>query len=136
MKENENKVEIRIIPRKFKPMVKMGGIICNVCRVLLKTNLDKKDIKGKTSLVLCDDCLEYIVRNTSTEYPEGFTLLEEHKLIKRFPQRYFSYEKYYDALQGTCCKIIDNEILINPGDLILAIKCGMQNKNVNELNEY
>ena len=41
-----------------KPIIKfnagMGAIICNYCSVIIKDNLTKEEIEGKTDLLFCD----------------------------------------------------------------------------------
>ena len=44
----------------MKPIIKfnggLGAILCNNCRVIIKSNLTKKEFEGKTKLLLCEKC--------------------------------------------------------------------------------
>ncbi len=45
---------------KVKPIIKFnngrGAIICNECRVIIKENLSRDEIQGKTDLLYCQTC--------------------------------------------------------------------------------
>lgn len=51
-----------MIKFKPKPIVKfnggIGALLCNKCLTIIKTNLTKAEIKGKTNLLYCRHCLK------------------------------------------------------------------------------
>ena len=48
---------------KITPIIKynggIGAILCNKCHVIIKTNLTKEEIEGKTDLLYCTKCVTY-----------------------------------------------------------------------------
>ena len=54
-----NKVKIK--SKLPKPIIKfnngIGAILCNKCRVIIKENLTKDEINGKTDLIWCNKCI-------------------------------------------------------------------------------
>jgi hypothetical protein len=44
----------------MKPIIKFnngnGAILCNKCRTIIKENLTKEELEGKTDLLLCEKC--------------------------------------------------------------------------------
>jgi methyltransferase-like protein len=46
----------------MKPIIKFnngnGAILCNRCKVIIKENLTKEEVEGKTDLLLCKKCEE------------------------------------------------------------------------------
>lgn len=55
----------KIKKQKFKPIIKFNGgygaILCNKCRVIIKSGLTPEEFLGKTDLVLCHECALEIV---------------------------------------------------------------------------
>jgi len=43
----------------IKPIIKfngaIGAILCNQCRIIIKTNLNKDEFEGKTDILFCSD---------------------------------------------------------------------------------
>ena len=46
----------------MKPIIKFNGgygaILCNRCRIIIKDNLTKEEMNGKTNLLFCNKCFE------------------------------------------------------------------------------
>lgn len=46
----------------IQPIIKFNGgrgaILCNECSVIIKENLTKEEIQGKTDVLYCSKCLE------------------------------------------------------------------------------
>jgi hypothetical protein len=47
---------------KYRPIIKfnngIGAILCNNCRIIIKSHLTKEEFEGKTNLLFCDKCLK------------------------------------------------------------------------------
>jgi len=69
-----------------------------------------------------------IVYNYPTKYREGFTNSEIEEVLKNFPN--LNREFYNNALYGTTCMMIDNEMIIYHCDIENAIICGLRGTNI------
>jgi hypothetical protein len=69
------------------------------------------------------------MKNFNTKYKEGFIQSEIDELLKKYPT--INMDKFNNALRGTTYTIINNENVTYPIDIIHAIKCGMENRNLN-----
>ena len=69
-----------------------------------------------------------IVYNYPTKYQMGFTNSEIEEVLKNFPN--LNREFYNNALYGTTCMIIDNEMIIYHRDIENAIICGLRGTNI------
>jgi len=132
--KKDKKVEKQILPNKLKPIVKFnngdGALLCNLCYIIIKTPLDKKEWDKKTSLVLCPKCIKYVVNNTETKYKEGFLPKEHMKLLSRFPTKYMNMDKYWNALHGITFMITDDGVLTYHCDIITALNCTIENRDM------
>ena len=71
----------------------------------------------------------YICRmKFETKYKEGFTDSEIEELLKQYPN--INREKFNNALMGITCMMIDKELIIYKSDVELALKCGLDNRDV------
>lgn len=112
--------------KKFKPIVKLSGFLCNTCRVVIRTLNSKEETEGLKGPVLCDKCLDKLVYSFPTKNQIGFTAKEYDKLIKNFPT--LNKDKFYDTLSGITCQMIDGELVIYHCDILLALHCGLENR--------
>lgn len=71
--------------------------------------------------------LEDKVYNFKTKYKEGFTDSEIQKLLLEYPS--VDKQKFNKALCGITMIYIDNEAVIYPCDIYLALKCGLEKRN-------
>ena len=119
--------------KKIKPIIKfnngLGAILCNKCRKIIKEPLSEKEFEGETLLLYCNSCIRDIVHNFPTKYKEGFISEEQQELLKLFPN--INMEKYHDALHGVTCIMQDGKIVIYHCDIITALKCGTQDRQIN-----
>ena len=48
-----------------KPKIKfnggLGAILCNKCNIIIKENLSKDEIEGKTDLIYCNKCAKEVI---------------------------------------------------------------------------
>jgi len=72
--------------------------------------------------------IEKLINEYPTKYKEGFTPSEEKKLLSKFPD--INMDKYNSAMMGNTCMIIDDEIITYHCDMITALKCGIENRNM------
>lgn len=71
-----------------------------------------------------------VIDNFKRKYEEGFTKSEIIELVKNFPN--INMESFNNALFAITAPMINNEIVIYPWDVKLAIRCGLENRNPNE----
>jgi hypothetical protein len=112
--------------KEIKPIVKMGGLLCNRCIVVIRPLHSISDCEGKTGPVLCDKCLSDLVYKYPTKSQIGFTGKEYIKLASKFPT--LNKERFEDALHGITCQIIDGDLVIYHCDILLALTCGLENR--------
>lgn len=67
------------------------------------------------------------VYNFKTKNKEGFTKEEMDTLLKEFPN--INMDRFYDAL-STTCMVIDGEIITYHCDVEMALRCGLENRNL------
>jgi len=134
MKKTDQKVEKKILPYRLKPYVKFNGgfgaLICNLCYKIIKEGLSKKEFAGETGQVLCANCIDYVVYHTKTKYEKGFLADEHKKLLRRFPTKYMNMDKYYEALHGITGIMTIDGGLIYHCDIIKALNCGIEDRNL------
>jgi len=68
------------------------------------------------------------VNNYQTKYEEGFTPSEIDELLKEYPK--IDMNKFNEATSGVTGMMIDGEFVTFHCDIVLAIKCGMEKRNV------
>lgn len=67
------------------------------------------------------------VHNFDTKNKEGFVQSEIDELLKDYPD--INMDKFNDALMGITCMRIDDEMVIYHVDILLALKCGIEDRN-------
>ena len=74
-----------------------------------------------------DDELEKKVLEFPTKNVEGFTYSEIQLLLKNYPS--INHEKFNEALMGITGLLIDGEFITYHGDVLLALRCGLENRS-------
>jgi hypothetical protein len=74
------------------------------------------------------DIIRKKVLNFKTKYKEGFTKKELKLLIKDFPN--LNMNKFDNALMGITCMVKGKQIIIYHCDIIKALYCGIENRNL------
>lgn len=75
--------------------------------------------------------LEKIVYDYHTKNEHGFTELEMEEFLKSlFPD--INIGKYNEALIGITCMMIDEEIVIYRCDVLTALRCGVENRDMRQ----
>lgn len=69
-----------------------------------------------------------IVSEFKTKYQQGFTREEIKKILEKFPN--INMDKFNDALFCNTCMLIDDEIITYHSDIITALRCGLENRNI------
>lgn len=69
-----------------------------------------------------------LVYNFPTKNKEGFTNSEIDELLSKFDN--LNVSKFQDALRGVTCMVIDNEIVIYHCDILTALYCGLENRDM------
>ena len=72
--------------------------------------------------------LEDLVYNYKTKYETGFLADEQKELLKQFPD--INMDKYFDVLTGITCVIESEGIVTYNCDILLAIVCGLENREM------
>jgi|AntAceMinimDraft_4_1070372.scaffolds.fasta_scaffold80150_2 hypothetical protein len=72
--------------------------------------------------------VEKFINNYPTKYKEGFTDAEVNEMVKKFP--IINIEKFNSTLTGITCMKINDDILTYHCDLITALKCGLENRDM------
>jgi len=115
--------------KTYKPIPKMdGGLLCNSCRRTIRNFKNEDEAIGKSGPVLCYKCLEELVYNYKTKNKEGFIHTEVLEILKLFPTT--NKDKFFDALRGITCMMIGGEIVTYHCDIVTALNCGLENRNV------
>lgn len=68
------------------------------------------------------------VYSFKTKYKEGFTYNEVEELLLDFPN--INKEKFDNALTGITVKLIDGHIIIYCDDVLNALRCGLENRDL------
>jgi hypothetical protein len=95
----------------------------------------EKEIKRqKNERIEFNKNLRDLVYNYPTKYPEGFITEEQRELLKQFPN--INMDKYNDALTGiTCMRDNSGDFIIYHCDILTALKCGIEDRDIN-LSEW
>jgi hypothetical protein len=72
--------------------------------------------------------IEEKVKNFKRKNEIGFTISEEKELLKEFPG--IDMRKYNNALNRITCIEIDGEIILYTHDIINALYCGIERRNL------
>jgi len=109
----------------MKPIHKLGGTLCNRCRVVLS--------KKHTNHLLCNKCVEEYVREYPVKSKWGFNPEELADIIQEFPDINI---KKFDLAMGVHTVITDEgKIITFPYDVITALRCGIENRDI-KLSEW
>ena len=76
---------------------------------------------------------EEIIKTVSffpTKNKEGFTDAEIQKLITNFPE--INLKRFYSALQNITCMSINDEIVTYHSDVQLALRLGLDNREMTQ----
>lgn len=68
------------------------------------------------------------VYNYPTKNPEGFTGDEINKLLHDFPE--LNRERFDNAMIGNTCMVIDGKAVIYHCDVLTALRCGLENRDI------
>ena len=71
------------------------------------------------------------VYNFKTKNKEGFIQSEIDTLLKDYPK--INMDKFNNALMGNTCMMIDDEIVMYHCDIEKALRCGVENRNLRNL---
>lgn len=72
--------------------------------------------------------MKEIVYNYKTKHKYGFTNEEIKDILKKFPN--INEEKFWDAFMGNTCMVIGNEVISYHCDVLVALKCGTENRGI------
>ena len=70
-----------------------------------------------------------VVNSFKTKYKEGFTQGEIKELLDEYYPE-INMDKFNDALMGITCMMIDNKMIIYHCDIITAVNCAIENRNM------
>jgi hypothetical protein len=69
------------------------------------------------------------VESFKTIHRQGFVISEIHQIIEHFSSKYkLNMDKYYGAMRGNTCMVINEEIITYHCDLGLALCCAIENR--------
>ena len=72
--------------------------------------------------------IEEKVKNYPTKHKMGFTQSEINDLLKEYPA--IDMDKFNDALNHITCMVINDEVVIYHCDIIKALHCGIEKRNL------
>lgn len=72
--------------------------------------------------------IEERVYNFKTKYKQGFVQFEINDILKYYPN--INMEKFNNALTGITCIMRDNQMVIYHCDIVTALKCGIENRDM------
>lgn len=71
------------------------------------------------------------VNNFKTKYDMGFISAESEIVLEHFKSKYkFDMDKYYEAMYGNTCMVIDEQIVTYHCDIALGIMCGIEERKL------
>ena len=73
--------------------------------------------------------IEKKVNEFKTKYKEGFTDDEIELLLENFPS--INRDRFNDALMGVTCVQREGKLVIYPVDIRAALRCGLENRDLN-----
>jgi len=74
--------------------------------------------------------LQQLVYNYPTKYPEGFIWEEINQLLTKFSN--INKDKFWNAMKGNTCIIRDGKIVSYYCDILTALYCGIENRDITE----
>ena len=77
--------------------------------------------------------LRTLVLNYKTKYKEGFIGNEIEDIKNKVEKEvlHFNSEKFEDAFYGNTCMIKDKQVIRYHTDVLNALKCGIENRYIN-----
>ena len=126
--------------KKNRAKFKFNGgnpvLLCNKCAKIIKYRKDFTeeeraacDSKKYLKPQYCKSCgLEEKVYNYPTKYEEGFLGKEYMQLASEFTN--INMDKFEDALKGITCMMKEDGIIIYHCDILKALRCGLENRDL------
>jgi len=74
--------------------------------------------------------IEDVVYKFPTKYKEGFTQEEMESLLQGYSR--VNISKFNNALMGVSCRRVSEEIVIYHCDVVNALKCAIEDRDLNE----
>ena len=68
------------------------------------------------------------VYNFKTKHKQGFTNNEMKTLLEDYPD--INMDKFNDAMTGNTCMVIDDEVVTYHCDVLTALRCGVENRDM------
>ena len=65
-----------------------------------------------------------------TKYKEGFIQTEVDNLLKNYPN--IDMDKFNSALMGNTCMVKNNEVIQYHCDILTALLCGIEKRDIHE----
>jgi hypothetical protein len=72
--------------------------------------------------------IEKKVYEYTTKHKQGFTSAEIDELLKEFPD--IDMEKFNYAMDGNTCMLIDEEVIMYHIDVLKALICGLEKRDL------
>ena len=69
-----------------------------------------------------------LVYDYPTKHERGFIWSEQQDLLKQFPN--INMDKYYDAMKGNTCQMSTDGIISYHCDIVTALLCGIENRDI------
>lgn len=73
--------------------------------------------------------IQSFVYEYKTKHKEGFTPTELENIKKEFPFE-INEEKFNNAMMGNTCMMIDDVIITYHCDVVTALRCGSENRDM------
>lgn len=76
--------------------------------------------------------IDSIVRNWETKYSQGFMWVEITALLASLPEKGIEIKesRFTDAMMGNTCAVIDGMQVIYPHDIIKALNCAIEDRDL------
>lgn len=97
-----------------------GATLCNRCNVIIT--------KGLTKHLLCNKCIADYVYEYPVKSKWGFNPDELKAIVSEFPD--INMDKFNLAMMGNTCMLEEDKIIIYPCDVVTALRCGIENRDV------
>ena len=72
--------------------------------------------------------LQKLVYDYPTKHRAGFLPEELKDIVSKFPK--INMEKYNNAMFGNTCAMIEGKLVIYPCDVLAALRCGTENRDL------
>lgn len=104
----------------MKPKHKMGGTLCNKCNVVITKKL--------TNQLICSNCIKDYVYEYPFKSQFGFNPDELKTIVAEFPD--INMDKFNLAMNGNTCMMEEGRIITYPCDVVTALRCGIENRDI------